>query len=153
MSRIASSFFAGLLFGIGLVLAGMTDPTKVFGFLNITAAWDPSLALVMGGGLLVYGVGYPLVRDWKQPLLAENFLVPEGSEITRNLAIGAALFGAGWAIAGFCPGPVIVALGAGMDAALTFVPAMFVGMFLYRVTPGRDAAQADARQSGAGVDA
>ena len=153
MSRIASSFFAGLLFGIGLVLAGMADPTKVFGFLNVTAAWDPSLALVMGGALLVYGIGYPLVREWEQPLLAESFCVPERSEITGNLAVGAALFGAGWAIAGFCPGPVIVALGAGMDAAVTFVPAMFVGMGLYRFTLGRNVEPAGPAPREAGVDA
>ncbi len=153
MSRVASAFFAGLLFGFGLVIAGMADPTKVFGFLNITASWDPSLALVMGGALLVYGIGYPLVRGWDQPLLADSFCVPERSEITRSLAVGAALFGAGWAIAGFCPGPVIVALGAGMDAAVTFVPAMFVGMFLYRCTLGRDVDPGDSRQSDAGVDA
>jgi uncharacterized membrane protein YedE/YeeE len=138
VKRIVSSFGAGALFGLGLVLSGMTQPVKVFGFLNVTEAWDPSLALVMGGALLIYVLGYAAVTSWDAPLLAKDFAVPARRDLSRDLVVGSALFGAGWAISGFCPGPALVALGSGMDEALLFVPAMLGGMLLHRFTLGRN---------------
>lgn len=137
MKLLASSLFAGGLFGAGLVLSGMTQPKKVFDFLNITEAWDPSLALVMGGALLVYGLGARVVRGWERPLLDDRFRLPTRADLPWELFAGATLFGLGWALAGFCPGPALVALGGGMAEALLFVPAMVGGMLLHRITLGR----------------
>jgi uncharacterized membrane protein YedE/YeeE len=134
---LLSSFGAGALFGVGLLLSGMTQPQKVFDFLNLTGAWDPSLALVMGGALLIYVVGFRAVSSWESPLLESTFSLPERTGINRELLLGAVLFGAGWALSGFCPGPALVALGGAMDQALTFVPAMVAGMLLHKFTLGR----------------
>jgi len=143
MKLLLSSFASGALFGLGLIISGMTQPAKVFGFLNVTEAWDPSLALVMGGALLVYVVGFRSVSGWESPLLGGVFSIPDRSDLTRDLFVGAALFGVGWAVAGFCPGPALVAAGGEMDEALFFVPAMLGGMLLHRFTLGRKAAQAE----------
>ena len=130
-----SALFAGLLFGVGLVVSGMTDPTKVFGFLNVTEKWDPSLALVMVGALLVFGVGHHFIMRRSAPLLNTGFNLPSvRAALNWRLMLGAALFGAGWAISGFCPGPALVAAGGLMKEALIFLPASFIGMILYRLT-------------------
>ena len=132
MIRLAS-FVAGLIFAAGLVLGGMTQPLKVIAFLDFTSgAWDPSLALVMGGALLVYCLGFRLATSRPRPVLAESFFVPAANNMPPRLFVGAAIFGIGWAIAGFCPGPAIVSVGAGMREALYFLPAMVLGMLLFR---------------------
>ncbi|MEE2829563.1 MAG: DUF6691 family protein [Myxococcota bacterium] len=137
MKALGSAFFAGGLFGLGLVLSGMTQPKKVFDFLNVTEVWDPSLALVMAGALLVYVVGAKAVKGWERPLLEDRFRLPTRSDLAWPLFIGAVLFGLGWALSGFCPGPALVALGGGMGEALLFIPAMVGGMLIHRFTLGR----------------
>ena len=131
MSRL-TAFVAGLIFAVGLVLGGMTQPAKVIGFLDVSGAWDPSLALVMGGALVVYGVAFRLITRRDRPVLSPQFLVPTRRDLSPRLYAGAALFGIGWALAGFCPGPAIVSVGAGVTEALLFLPGMVGGMLLLR---------------------
>lgn len=121
-------FLSGLVFGIGLILAGMTDPMKVKGFLDLAGAWDPSLALVMGGaialGVFVFARAARRDRSWTGTAME----IPTNRTIDGRLVLGGVLFGAGWGIGGFCPGPALVALGSGMGEAAVFVVAMLVGM-------------------------
>ncbi len=128
------AFVAGVVFAVGLVLGGMTQPSKVIGFLDVSGgAWDPSLAFVMGGALAVYGVAFRLITGRRdKPLAASVFALPTRTELTPRLFAGAALFGVGWAMVGFCPGPAIVATGSGMTEALLFLPGMAAGMLLLR---------------------
>lgn len=127
--RVLSGLLAGLVFGLGLVVSGMADPAKVLSFLDLFGAWDPSLALVMGGAVVVTFVGYRLVLRRKAPMLLERFDLPKTSLIDSRLILGAALFGVGWGIGGLCPGPAIVALPLLAPGTLVFVPAMLVGIF------------------------
>ena len=130
MNRI-SEFLVGLLFGIGLILSGMSDPGKVLGFLDLFGAWDPSLALVMGGAILV-GVGaFAVARKRTATFLGGALQLPTSNVIDKRLVVGGLLFGAGWGLAGFCPGPAIVSLGSGQPKALVFVLAMLVGMMVF----------------------
>jgi uncharacterized protein len=119
---------AGTLFGIGLVLGGMTRPRKVIGFLDFGGDWDPSLACVMLGAVSVHFLGYRVVQGRAAPLLADEFSLPTRSHIDARLVLGSAVFGIGWGLAGYCPGPALVSLGAGNVGALVFVAAMLVGM-------------------------
>lgn len=128
-----SLLFSGLLFGAGLVLSGMTDPAKVIGFLDVGGAWDPSLAFVMGGAVLVHATGRRLMRGARTPWFTGDFSAPLRTHIDRALVIGSALFGVGWALAGYCPGPALVALGSGSIGAISFVAFMLLGMLLYQV--------------------
>ena len=130
--KALSLFAAGVIFALGLVLGGMTQPAKVIGFLDVTGDWDPSLAFVMVGALSTYAIAFRLIRRRAAPLFGPRFQVPTRRDLTPRLLIGAALFGVGWGIAGFCPGPAIVAVGAGMKEALLFLPSMVVGMWLFR---------------------
>ena len=127
-----AAVLAGALFSVGLAVSGMTQPGKVVGFLDVTGDWDPSLAFVMGGAVLVYAVAMRATRRMAAPLLAERFQLPTRHDLPPQLFVGAALFGMGWAISGFCPGPALTALGAGMHNAWVFVPAVLVGMALFR---------------------
>ena len=127
--RALSGLLAGLVFGLGLVVSGMADPAKVLSFLDLFGAWDPSLALVMGGAVVVTFVGYRLVLRRKAPMLLERFDLPKTSLIDSRLILGAALFGVGWVIGGLCPGPAIGALPLLAPGTLVFVPAMLVGIF------------------------
>jgi uncharacterized membrane protein YedE/YeeE len=124
-------FSSGLVFGLGLILAGMTDPLKVKAFLDLAGAWDPSLALVMGGaialGVFVFARAARRERSWTGTPME----IPAIRTIDGRLVCGGALFGAGWGIAGFCPGPALVALGSGMASAGVFVAAMLVAMVLH----------------------
>lgn len=124
-------FIAGLLFGLGLIVSGMTDPSKVFGFLDLLGLWDPSLAFVMGGAILVGLFAFALSRRRGTTLLGEPLHVPASPRISKRLVLGSLVFGVGWGIAGFCPGPAIVSLGAGQVKALVFVGAMLAGMALF----------------------
>ena len=130
MTRVIE-FLVGLLFGLGLLLSGMTDPAKVQGFLDIAGAWDPSLALVMGGGVGIGLMGFAWAK--KQPLSYSGamFHWPESSHIDRALVMGSLMFGVGWGLAGFCPGPALVSMAAGNDKAWVFVIAMLVGMGVF----------------------
>lgn len=124
------ALLAGLLFGAGLALGGMTNPAKVVGFLDVGGRWDPSLAFVMGSALLVTFPVFAWVRRASRPLLAERFQLPAKRDLDPQLLAGAALFGIGWGIAGLCPGPAIANLAAGSPEVLLFVVAMVAGMWL-----------------------
>ncbi len=121
----------GLLFGRGLLFSGMTDPGKVQGFLDLAGAWDPSLALVMGGAIVVGLGAFWLARQRTVAFLGGAMRLPQSQDIDRRLVAGALTFGVGWGLAGFCPGPGLVAMAAGEPKALAFVAAMAAGMALY----------------------
>lgn len=123
---------AGLLFGLGLGFAQMIDPQRVIGFLDIFGTWDPTLAFVMGGAVLVTLVSFRFILRRPHPLLGSKFFVPARSDIDRPLVLGAALFGIGWGIGGYCPGPAIAALGLGSANPLLFVAAMIAGSLAHK---------------------
>ena len=123
------ALLAGLLFGAGLVVSGMADPARVLGFLTLAPGWDPSLGFVMAGALAVTLPGYALLQRRGQPLFAAEF-APRITSVDRRLLIGAAIFGLGWGLQGYCPGPAVVAAGLGQWPALVFLPAMLVGAWL-----------------------
>ena len=127
----AFEFLAGLLFGLGLMLAGMTDPSKVLAFLDLASAWDPSLALVMGGGIAVGLGAFTLAKGRSKTLLGSAIFLPQATVIDRRLLGGSALFGVGWGLAGFCPGPALVSLGLGDAKVWVFVAAMVAGMLVF----------------------
>jgi uncharacterized membrane protein YedE/YeeE len=129
---------AGALFGVGLALSGMTQPAKVIGFLDVLGHWDPSLAFVMLGAVAVYAVAYHGVAvKMARPSHALRFEMPTPTAIDGPLLAGAALFGIGWGLGGFCPGPALVAFGADVSAALWFVPAMVLGMLIHQAVRPR----------------
>jgi uncharacterized membrane protein YedE/YeeE len=137
MDRL-TALLAGALFGLGLAVSGMTQPGKVIGFLDFTGHWNPSLAFVMGGALAVFAPAYFWVRRRRtKPYLGDRFDVPTKTEITPQLGLGAAIFGAGWGVAGFCPGTAITALPTGSVSVLLLVVGVFVGIL---VTWGAQAA-------------
>ena len=125
------AFFAGLAFGMGLIVSQMANPAKVLGFLDLAGRWDPSLALVMGGAIVVAVVGFALAGRRPTTLLGTPSLLPTTRVIDARLIGGSLLFGVGWGLAGFCPGPAFVALGAGHAKALVFVVAMIAGMLVF----------------------
>lgn len=127
----AFEFLAGLLFGLGLMLAGMTDPSKVLAFLDLAGAWDPSLALVMGGGIAVGLGAFAVAKGRSKALLGSAIFLPQATVIDRRLLGGSALFGVGWGLAGFCPGPALVSLGLGDAKVWVFVAAMVAGMLVF----------------------
>ena len=131
MARL-TALFAGLLFGFGLLLAGMANPAKVLAFLDLAGNWDPSLALVMGGGIGTALLPFALARRRTQALTGCPMQLPSKREPDRALVVGSLLFGIGWGIAGICPGPALVLLGSGNAAILPFFVAMLIGMGLYR---------------------
>ena len=125
--RIAE-FVVGLLFGLGLMLSGMTDPGKVIGFLDLFGTWDPSLALVMGGAIMVGFFAFTVAKKRTSTFLGGAMRMPTNMDMDKKLVIGSLLFGAGWGLAGFCPGPALVSMADGQPKALVFVLAMLVGM-------------------------
>ena len=125
------AFLAGLVFGLGLIVSGMASPAKVLGFLDLAGRWDPSLALVMAGAIAVGAIGFAIAVRRPLTLLQTPMLMPTTRTIDRRLIVGSLLFGIGWGLAGFCPGPALVALGAGYLKALMFVAAMIVGMLAF----------------------
>ena len=133
MKRAAVAFFCGLVFGAGLIVSQMSNPAKVIGFLDITGNWDPSLALVMGGAVAVFGVLYRLALRQGTPLFAPRFTLPEKDRLETPLIIGALIFGVGWGLGGFCPGPAIVSAAFGDSRVWAFVAAMIAGMLVYRI--------------------
>lgn len=136
---IMTSLFAGLIFGIGLLVSGMADPGKVLGFLDVAGHWDPSLAFVMGGAVAVGMLAFGIARRRTVSLLGEPVRMPASRAIDRRLLAGSAVFGIGWGIAGFCPGPALVAFGAGELKALVFVVAMAAGMGMFEFLEMRKA--------------
>ena len=125
------ALLSGLVFGLGLIGSGMTNPAKVKGFLDLFGAWDPSLGLVMGGAIAVGAVAFALAKRRTLSWTGARMEIPSSTVIDRRLIVGGVLFGAGWGIAGFCPGPALVAAGTGAPAALGFVAAMLVGMAVH----------------------
>lgn len=130
--RAAMALLAGALFGLGLSLSGMVDPARVLGFLDVASGhWDPSLMFVLGGALLMAVPGVMVQRRLSRPLLDTSFHLPQTTRVDARLVAGAALFGMGWGLAGFCPGPAVAALGLGLAPVLLFVAAMAAGMVLH----------------------
>ena len=140
--RILLGFLSGLLFGVGLLLAGMSDPAKVLNFLDVFGTFDPSLGFVMGGAAITTFLGYRLVWRREHPLLLADFQIPGRHDIDGDLVLGAATFGIGWGIGGFCPGPAWTALPLAAPGTLVFLPAMLVGMTAATVLKQRRAALA-----------
>jgi len=126
--RILTALSAGLLFGLGLAISGLLNPAKVKAFLDITGAWDPSLIFVLGAGVVVAFIGYRLAFALNKPLFDDQLHLPTKTRIDRPLIIGSAIFGVGWGLAGFCPGPAIASLSLGLAPAILFAAAMFIGM-------------------------
>ncbi|MBA3981330.1 MAG: transporter [Alcanivorax sp.] len=138
---ILSSFLIGVLFGIGLLVAGMANPAKVLAFLDLAGAWDPSLALVMGGAIAVGLIAFRLAGQRKVSVLGEPMRLPTRRDIDRRLVFGSLGFGVGWGLAGFCPGPALVAFGALEAKAMVFVVAMLVGMAAFELMERRSASR------------
>lgn len=128
---------SGTIFGSGLALGGMTDPARVRGFLDLFGAWDPTLAFVMGGAVLVMALAWVVQKRMQRPVFAEGFSLPDRSDITPRLVGGSALFGIGWGIAGLCPGPGFAAFAIAPTSAAIFVAAMLAGMLLVRLVEGQ----------------
>ena len=131
--QILIALGTGLLFGIGLILSGMTDPAKVVGFLDLAGNWDPSLAFVMGGAVVVATIGFRFARRRDTALLGVPMRLPTGSRIDRRLVLGGVTFGVGWGLAGYCPGPALASLLSGGIKPISFVVAMLVGMALFEL--------------------
>lgn len=128
--KLISALVSGLVFGLGMAISGMTNTDRVQGFLDLFGQWDPTLAFVMGGGLIVAFIGYKLVLKNPAPLFADSFSLPTKMVIDKPLWIGAILFGVGWGLVGYCPGPAIAGLSYGYTATLLFVPTMIAGLLL-----------------------
>lgn len=142
------AFLGGAVFGVGLAIGGMTQPAKIVGFFDFFGSWDPSLAFVMLGALIVYAPVYRwAVRTWQRPIWAPKFTLPTRKDIDGRLVLGSAIFGVGWALGGYCPGPAFTSVGGGSTEALTFGAAMLAGVGAYqvfmRVREGRTGGPAD----------
>ncbi|MGA8567808.1 MAG: DUF6691 family protein [Candidatus Binataceae bacterium] len=153
MKALLTSFGSGILFALGLGISGMTRPVKVIGFLDFFGAWDASLAFVMLGAIAVYFVAYRWSRKMPSPLLAPDFSLPRHSDLDARLIAGAAIFGAGWGLGGFCPGPALTSLASGALPVFIFVVAMGIGMYFHTwvtelgaTTPGLAIASAKSTQ-------
>jgi uncharacterized membrane protein YedE/YeeE len=142
MSRLGASLAAGVLFGVGLVVSQMIDPGKVLAFLDVAGRWDPSLALVMAGALAVAIPGFRLAQARGAPVLGGRFDAPAKRAIDRDLLVGATVFGVGWGLVGFCPGPAIASLAFGRPESLVFVVAMVAGAWLHHARVARRASAA-----------
>ncbi len=130
------SLLTGLVFGLGLIVAGMVNPAKVLGFLDITGTWDPSLVFVMVGGIGVAAIGFYFAKRQQHALLGGAMDVPRTRGIDQRLVVGSLMFGVGWGIAGFCPGPAVVSVGAGSVQAMIFAAAMLLGMVIFSALNG-----------------
>lgn len=131
--KLLMALLAGLLFGLGLILSGMTDPAKVLGFLDLTGNWDPSLAFVMGGALLVGSLVFPFATKRPKSILGDALRLPTATRIDRRLVLGGLTFGVGWGLAGYCPGPALASLAQGGTKPLLFFIAMLAGMALFEL--------------------
>ena len=130
---VFTSLLAGLVFGLGLIVSGMANPAKVLGFLDLAGGWDPSLALVMAGAIAVGYFAFLVARRRVVSLIGAPMKLPAAGPLDRRLVLGSVVFGMGWGVAGFCPGPGLVALGMGETKALVFVLAMLAGMLLFNL--------------------
>lgn len=132
LGNLSSALASGLVFGLGMAISGMTNTERVQGFLDLAGQWDPTLAFVMGAGLVVTFIGYKFILKNPAPLFADTFAIPGKRDIDKALIIGAVLFGIGWGLVGYCPGPAIAGLSYGYSATLLFVPIMIIGLLLAR---------------------
>lgn len=139
MRSFAWPFAAGAIFGVGLLVSGMTQPQRITGFLDVGGAWDPTAGFVVASAVLVYGVLLRVVVPRRSPLYAEKFHLPTRSDVDRRLVVGSALFGLGWGLGGYCPGPGLVAAASASLPAVLFVVAMALGMALDRVVSEKGA--------------
>ena len=133
MGKILFGLLSGFVFGSGLVISGMSNPAKVLNFLDVFGTFDPSLIFVMGGAIIVVFLGYRIVLKRKAPFFDEAFQIPTRKDIDKNLLIGSALFGIGWGIGGFCPGPAVTALSMGSEGILYFFPSLIVGLWVSKM--------------------
>lgn len=131
MARLVIALIAGILFGLGLTISQMVDPAKVLGFLDLAGDWDPSLALVMLGALAVMAPAYAASRRLAAPFCADRFALPPSAQVDRRLCVGALLFGIGWGLVGYCPGPALASIGFGGSRTLLFVVAMLFAMAVF----------------------
>lgn len=148
MPAVLSAISVGILFGAGLALSDMINPARVLGFLDIAGAWDPTLAFVMAGAVVPAAVAFAMRPRLSKPVFGSEFFIPENRSTDLRLLAGASVFGAGWGLVGFCPGPAIAALSLGMWQPWLFVAAMLIGMGIERLIPGRISWQSAAGQSG-----
>lgn len=132
-----AAFFAALIFGLGLGIGGMTLPAKIIGFLDVFGQWDPSLAFVMIGAVGTHAIAYRMITKRKSPLFAAKFQVPTSRSLDKRLVLGSAIFGIGWGLGGFCPGPSLVASVTGQAPILAFVVSMIVGIYFFKWTDAR----------------
>lgn len=132
MAKMVAALVAGTLFGLGLAVSEMVNPAKVIGFLDVAGDWDPTLAFVLGGALLVAFPAFRLILKQRRPVFAREFELPTKKHVDARLLGGAALFGTGWGLSGFCPGPAVTAMASGLSSVLVFVAAMVAGMAVYR---------------------
>lgn len=132
MKNNIAALIVGFIFALGLGISGMTQPAKVFGFLDIFGAWDPSLMFVMIGAIAVHLVSYRLIRKRNSPLFSTQWLISEKTQITPSLIVGSIIFGAGWGLAGYCPGPALVSLASNQPRPILFVAGMVLGMFIFK---------------------
>jgi uncharacterized membrane protein YedE/YeeE len=139
-----TALLSGLLFGVGLITSGMANPAKVLGFLDIAGKWDPSLGFVMAGAIAIGTIAFQFAKRRKKSLLGLPMQIPASSSVTLRLVLGSAVFGVGWGLAGFCPGPALVALGAGFPKAWGFVAAMLAGMAVFELLQRAKLNQQDA---------
>ncbi len=131
--HIVMAFVTGLVFGLGLIISGMTDPSKVIGFLDLAGHWDPSLAFVMGGAILVGAFAFRFAATRRQAILGGTMRLPTARQIDRRLVLGGLAFGAGWGLAGYCPGPALASLVTGGSKPLIFTAAMLAGMVIFEI--------------------
>ena len=137
MTRLITALIIGAVFGIGLAIAGMLNPSKVVGFLDVFGDWDPSLAFVMGGGVLVNAIGHRFVMKRKEPIQRATFSMPTSTNIDKSLVIGSVIFGVGWGLAGLCPGPVVASLLLNGQAMLPFFGLLFTGLLVGQIVMRR----------------
>ena len=130
---LVAALVAGLVFGIGLIVSGMTDPSKVIGFLDLAGSWDPSLGFVMGGAILVGLIAFRFAARRDRLLLGDEMRLPTATHIDRRLVLGGLAFGAGWGLAGYCPGPALASLASGGSKPLIFAAAMVAGMVIFEL--------------------
>jgi uncharacterized protein len=149
MNHLAT-LLAGLVFGLGLAVSGMTDPLKVLGFLDVAGDWNPSLLLVLGGAVGTTLIGFHLILKRRQPLLAEQFRLPGQTRITPSLLLGAGLFGIGWGISGYCPGPAVALIANPSWEALVFLPSLLLGHCLQRWVAAKQRPQQPEKTSDCG---
>lgn len=139
--QVLMAFLTGLIFGLGLILSGMTDPSKVLGFLDLAGEWDPSLAFVMGGAVIVGSIAFHFSKGRTASLLGDVMRLPTATKIDMPLVLGGLTFGVGWGLAGYCPGPALASLAQGGTKPLIFVAAMLAGMGIYEIQNRRAASR------------